>query len=173
MIEMKGIFIQQYKKIDEYRPKLVFMLFFMGINILFTLGVTLTAIYPFLFAFLLTPALKTGSTLFYNILYSILKPLTIATPFVITFFMLDKMLRAMLFLQTLEQRLVIKITQKFFYWYWKKHRNDPKMPRQLSRILNGFASINTWYFKRKKWQQYFIVLSLFLFYNPAIFGLFL
>lgn len=165
---MRTVFTRQYKRIDAYRTKIVFLLFFVGLNLTFTSAVMVTFSYPIIFGFIFTENFQKQAQFLYNGMLFWVKICSYATPFLLTFFMLDKVLKFMLSLQTFEQKLTKKLIDYIFRRYYRKHRRDPKIPKQLGFVLRCIASMNTWFLRRKTWQQYLIILCLFISHNPFL-----
>lgn len=171
-MSIQSLFIRQFNKIDSCRKEVQFFYFFITLDLVFTGGILVTSLYPPIIAFLFPQEVVNQVTLIYNLIIKSLKIITVLTPFFLTFFLLDKALKLMIKVQKLERKLMQKIIERIFRWYYRKYRKDPQMPKFLQKTTRTLLTINTWLITRKVWQQYFLIIGLFLIDNPYLFYIF-
>jgi hypothetical protein len=157
---MFGVFARQFKKIDSYRGKIIFLLFVVALDASLNFGVLFTKSNQFLFAFILTEQVKKDAPLFYGMSIWFLKIFNIVGPFILAFFLLPVVLEGFLHLQKIEQKIVQKLIDRWFMYKFKKNRQDPTAPRFLIKATKHLASMNTWFTKRSVLCQYAIIIGI-------------
>lgn len=165
---MQNIIKNQFYKIDKHRKDLQFLYFYICLDLTFTGSTFVTTLYPPLIDFLFPTQTINQAPFLYEIVANSLALIGLVTPFILTFFVLDKTLWLMIHAQRDQQKLMQKVVEWAFNRHYKKHRKDPKLPKWLNKILMILVGINTWLVSRKPWQQYTIILILFLINNPYI-----